>query len=358
MKWVTREKARVDRIACPWLITRFIDKNPTFLFVPANQVMTVAEREGAIPYDVPGVELGHVGDRCSFDAFLGKHKLEDPALRALALIVRGADTDARQLTPESAGLYALATGFQAIAKDDHDDMAFTSNRGENTIGIFSPSGQEAVAKVNVGVGPNGLAYGADQRLLLAANVGDPSRQGSFTVSLVDVSTRAVIATIPVAGRTRWTVFDGESGRFYVNIADPPQIAVVDSADPARVADSFPMPAMGPHGLNLDPATRRLFCACDGKVLLVVDSRSGAVLSEHAISGVPDVVFRNAALEHLYVAIGDPGVIDVFETETLRRLESGPTERGAHTIGFDAARNTVYAFLPDTHRAAVYLDQPG
>ena len=123
MKWVTREKARVDRIACPWLIARFIDKSPTFLFVPADQVMAVAEREGAIPYDVPGVELGHVGDRCSFDAFLEKHKLGDPALRALALIVRGADTDARQLTPESAGLYALATGFQATANDDHDNMA-------------------------------------------------------------------------------------------------------------------------------------------------------------------------------------------------------------------------------------------
>ena len=123
MKWVTREKARVDRIACPWLISRFIDKDPVFLFVPANQVMTVAQREGAIPYDVPGVELGHHGDRCSFDAFLEKYTLDDPALHALALIVRGADTSARQLTPESPGLYALATGFQAIAKDDHENMA-------------------------------------------------------------------------------------------------------------------------------------------------------------------------------------------------------------------------------------------
>jgi hypothetical protein len=123
MKWVTRERARVDRIACPWLIARFIDKEPTFLFVPANQVKTVAEREGAIPYDIPGVELGHRGDLCSFDAFLDKYNLEDPALRALAVIVRGADTDARQLTPESAGLYAYATGFQAIAKDDFDNMA-------------------------------------------------------------------------------------------------------------------------------------------------------------------------------------------------------------------------------------------
>jgi len=123
MKWVTREKARVDRIACPWLISRFIDREATFLFVPTSQVTAVAEREGAIPYDVPNVELGHHGEQCSFDAFLSKYKLTDPALRALALIVRGADTDARGLTPESAGLYALATGFQANAQNDHDNMA-------------------------------------------------------------------------------------------------------------------------------------------------------------------------------------------------------------------------------------------
>jgi hypothetical protein len=122
MKWVTRERARVDRIACPWLIARFIDTEPTFLFVPATQVMAVAEREGATPYDVPNVRLGHHGAHCSFDAFLDEYKLEDPALQALALIVRGADTDARTLTPESWGLYAAATGFQAIARDDFDNM--------------------------------------------------------------------------------------------------------------------------------------------------------------------------------------------------------------------------------------------
>ncbi len=123
MKWVTREKARVDRVACPWLITRFIDKEPTFLFVPAAEVLAIAKREDAIPYDVPGVELGHHGDRCSFDAFLEKYKLKDPALLALALIVRGADTDARKLTPESAGLYAVASGFRNITRDDFDNMA-------------------------------------------------------------------------------------------------------------------------------------------------------------------------------------------------------------------------------------------
>jgi len=123
MKWVTRERARVDRIACPWLISRFIDPEAVFLFVPAGDVMQVAQREQGIPYDVPGVELGHHGDQCSFDAFLEKYKLEDPALRALALIVRGADTAHRDLVPESAGLYALATGFQATSKDDFENMA-------------------------------------------------------------------------------------------------------------------------------------------------------------------------------------------------------------------------------------------
>jgi hypothetical protein len=123
MKWVTREKARVDRIACPWLISRFIDRDATFLFVPPEQVMKVAERDGAIPYDVPGVELGHHGERCSFDAFLDKYGLDDPGLRALALVVRGADTEARHLTPESPGLYAAASGFREVTADDFDNMA-------------------------------------------------------------------------------------------------------------------------------------------------------------------------------------------------------------------------------------------
>jgi hypothetical protein len=102
--------------------SRFIDREPIFLFVPANKVLIVAKREGAIPYDLPGVELGHRGDGCSFDAFLEKYRLDDPALAALARIVRGADTGRRDLTPESAGLYALATGFQASSADDFDNM--------------------------------------------------------------------------------------------------------------------------------------------------------------------------------------------------------------------------------------------
>lgn len=123
MKYVTRAHAKVDRIACPWLIKRFIDKDAEFLFVEADKVTETAEREAAIPFDVPNVELGHHGERCSFDAIVQKYGLSDPALLRLAEIVRGADTSNRTLTAESAGLYALASGFHALSparfKDDH-----------------------------------------------------------------------------------------------------------------------------------------------------------------------------------------------------------------------------------------------
>ncbi|HET6894788.1 MAG TPA: chromate resistance protein ChrB domain-containing protein [Candidatus Baltobacteraceae bacterium] len=123
MKYVTRAHAKVDRIACPWLIRRFIDKDAEFLFVQADDVMETAKRESALPFDVPGVELGHHGEFCSFDAVIEKHGITDPALLRLAEIVRGADTANRNITPESAGLFAIASGFHALSpleyKDDH-----------------------------------------------------------------------------------------------------------------------------------------------------------------------------------------------------------------------------------------------
>ncbi len=111
MKWVTRERPKIDRIACPWLIQRFIDPQAEFLYVPANQVLATAVSQSATPYDIPGVEMSHVGELCSFDAFLRKYELSDPALQQLATIVRGADTDRLDLTPQSAGLYALSLGL-------------------------------------------------------------------------------------------------------------------------------------------------------------------------------------------------------------------------------------------------------
>jgi hypothetical protein len=123
VKWVTRERPMVDRIACPWLIKRFVDPEAEFLYVPADQVMATAEREGATPYDVPNVELGHHGDACSFDAIIAKYNLSEPALDRLALIVRGADTPAKDLAPESRGLVAIAEGFRLVYDDDHAQLA-------------------------------------------------------------------------------------------------------------------------------------------------------------------------------------------------------------------------------------------
>ena len=123
MKWITREHVKVDRVACPWLIKKFIDPNAEFHFVAADQVMLEAQRLGATPFDVPGVELGHHGKECSFEAILKTHRLaEDAALRLLAKIVNGADTDNSLWDqPESAGLKAIAEGFRHLNfRDDHE----------------------------------------------------------------------------------------------------------------------------------------------------------------------------------------------------------------------------------------------
>ncbi len=121
MKWITRERPKIDRIACPWLIARFIDETPDFLYVPAADVVRIANESGAIPYDIPGVEMTHVGELCSFDAFLDRYKLGgDPALQQLAGIVRGADTSRLDLTPQSSGLYAISLGLSHVFTDDHE----------------------------------------------------------------------------------------------------------------------------------------------------------------------------------------------------------------------------------------------
>jgi hypothetical protein len=125
MKWVTKEHAKVDRIACPWLIKNFVDRDAEFLFVPADKVMHVAEEQNTTPFDVPNVELGHHVEECSFDVIVKKYSLDkkDPAIAEVAKIVRGADTSNRSLAPQSEGLLVIAYGFSMTTKDDHDNMA-------------------------------------------------------------------------------------------------------------------------------------------------------------------------------------------------------------------------------------------
>ena len=122
MKWITRERPKIDRIACPWLITRFIDPDAEFVFAPPAEVKRLAAELGATPFDVEGVELSHDGPLCSFDALLAKYRLEDPALAELAVIVRGADTARLDLAPQAAGLLAISLGLSHNFQDDHEQL--------------------------------------------------------------------------------------------------------------------------------------------------------------------------------------------------------------------------------------------
>jgi DNA-binding beta-propeller fold protein YncE len=262
------------------------------------------------------------------------------------------DIAARRCVASVTGLPKVAGALVA-----EPGLVFTSNRGENTVGIFPTDEQSHVDTIAVGVRPNGLAYDPRRARLLVAHVGDAGIPGSCTVSVVDVRARKRVTDIRVPGRTRWTVYDPAIDAFHVNIADPPQILVVGADDPIEIRRAVSIPHSGPHGLDIDAPGRRLFCACDAGVLLEVDADDGTIRSTHAIAGVPDVVFFNAALARLYVAIGDPGVIEVFDTAPLRHAERVATEAGAHTLSFDAARNIVCAFLPTSHRAGVYEDHP-
>lgn len=246
-------------------------------------------------------------------------------------------------------------GVAGALVSEADDLMFTSNRGENTVSIFSGKDASDLGKISVGIRPNGLSYDPQSGLLLSAHVGDPNIPNSTTISMIDVRNGRVVSDIQVPGRTRWTIFDPIGSTFYVNIAAPPSIMVVDAANPTQIATRIEIPVVGPHGLDIDSEMGCLFCACDEGKLVAIDVQSRKLMKQEAISGSPDVIFYNSGLKHLYVAIGHPGVIDVFNTQTMERIETIITEPGAHTLAFDSSQNKVYAFLPETHRAAVYKD---
>ncbi len=304
--------------------------------------------------------LEHCGD-ISLPAHAGRGGFDHAAVHRASgrLYVAHTANDALDVIDCRTGKYVHSVtdlpGVAGALVCEEQDLLFTSNRREHTVSIFSAPEARLLGTARVGLGPNGLAYDPRRGHLLAANVGDDAVPGSHTVSLVDVKTRTMAGALPVSGRTRWALFDAETDAFYVNIASPPEIAVIESGHADHVHWRMPIPVAGPHGLDLDTRIRRLFCACDGKTIIGLDLLTGRILAEAPLSGVPDVAFCNEVLGHVYVAIGDPGVIDVFETESLRRLDSVKTEAGAHTIAFDSSTRRVYAFLPESHRAVVYED---
>jgi len=279
--------------------------------------------------------------------------------RSEQLYVAHTANDAVDVIDCSRQKYVSSIGnLQAVAGvliSPERDLAFTSNRGENTVGVFAPGREDSLVKAPVGVRPNGLAFDARRGVLLAANVGDPAMPGSFTLSMVDVVQRRMRAAIPVPGRTRWAIYDARLDRFFVNIADPAQIVTVPGDAPDRVVETYTVPARGPHGLDIDVESGRLFCACDDGQLVAMEATTGRVLGTIALSGAPDVIFLDGGLGRLYVALGEPGVVDVIDIRGMQRLETVATEPGAHTTALDSRTHHLYVFLPGTHRAAVFVD---
>jgi DNA-binding beta-propeller fold protein YncE len=243
-------------------------------------------------------------------------------------------------------------GVAGVLIDSGQDRLFTSDRAAAQVSIYRCSDEELLARVSVGARPNGLAYDPDLGCLLAFNLGEPVGE-NCTASVIDLDTYRVVATISLPGRPRWATYDPETRRVYANIREPAQILVIDP-DAANNERVIAVPADGPHGLWIDGT--KLFCAADGGALVVLDRDTGTVLASIPLPGQPDVLMHDPDLAHMYVAIGEPGVICVVDSSRLQLVETVPTEAGAHTIAVDADDHSVYAFLPNSCGAAAYKDE--
>jgi DNA-binding beta-propeller fold protein YncE len=243
-------------------------------------------------------------------------------------------------------------GVAGILIDSKADRLFTSDRAADRVSVYRCSDELVLGQVGVGAHPNGLAYDPVRGHLFSFNLGQPMGQ-NCTASVVDLARQEVVATISLPGRPRWAAYDVVTDHVFVNIRDPAQILAI-SAEELTVTRVIDVPAEGPHGLWID--NDRLLCAADGSALVALSRDSGTVETVLPLPGVPDVVMHDPQLRHLYIAIGDPGVISVVDTGRMEVIETVATERGAHTLGIDPDHHAVYAFLPTSSGAAVYLDQ--
>jgi DNA-binding beta-propeller fold protein YncE len=242
-------------------------------------------------------------------------------------------------------------GVAGVLVDQDTGLLFTSDREAAQVSVYRCPDETLLTRLTVGAHPNGLAFDPGRSRLYAFNLGEPVGQ-NCTASVADIGEQRVIATIPLPGRPRWAAYDPATDHVYVNIRDPARILAI-SAGALTITRAVDVPAAGPHGLWIDG--ERLFCAADGKALVVLHRDTGTVEAVLPLPGSPDVVMHDPARAHLYVAIGDPGVICVADTGRLEVLETVPSGPGSHTIGIDPLTHTVYAFLPASCGAAVYTD---
>jgi len=243
-------------------------------------------------------------------------------------------------------------GVAGVLIDAGRDLLFTSDRATSQACIYRCSSEELLARVDVGAHPNALALDPARQRLFSFNLGDPVGE-NCTASVISLDPPYAIVTVALPGRPRWAVFDLASDKVFANIRDPAQVIAIGAGSLA-IEQAMAVPAAGPHGLWVDGD--RLFCAADGGALVVLHRDTGAVQATLPLPGAPDVIMHDPGLDHLYIAIGEPGVICVADTRSLEIIETVATESGAHTLGIDPQRHTVYAFLPASQGAAVYLDQ--
>jgi DNA-binding beta-propeller fold protein YncE len=229
------------------------------------------------------------------------------------------------------------------------DLVFAAARGAGTVVVIRASTGRAFEVFTVGPRPNGLAWDPDHQQLLVADVQDN------TARLFEPSrdpAHAVLATVTLPGRPRWAAYDRGTQRFLVNVREPACVVVLAAQTAAAVAQ-WPVSSSGPHGMDLDLVGGRAFVACDGGAVVTLDLANGQELAQVPIAGGPDAIWYTPRRQRLYVAIGDPGMVEVVDTQAMVIIQQVETERGAHTTAFDAARQRLFVFLPDSCRAAVY-----
>jgi len=229
-----------------------------------------------------------------------------------------------------------------------EGLVFAAARAGGRVLVIDAASLAAVSEIQTGPRPNGLAWNARSRTLLAADVED------FRARLHRLDGGGPAGEVELPGRPRWCVYDEAEDRFLVNIREPACVAVV-AGEPPRIVDRWPVSSAGPHGLDVDAGRRVAFVSCDGGAVAALDLSTGRESASVEIAGPPDATWFNAERRLLYVAVGRPGVVDVIDTEAMQRCEQVATEEGAHTTAFDRVRQRLAVFLPGTCRVAVYQE---
>jgi len=231
------------------------------------------------------------------------------------------------------------------------NLVFAAARGTGKVLVIDPNSCITIREIELGTKPNGLAWDTHRKQLLVADVGDSKAR------LIDPSCGDILSTVSLPGRPRWCIYDGSTDCFLVNIRDPACVAILTAKSPMLQTALLPVPSSGPHGLDIDEESGLVFVACDGRVVVELNTKNRSNEARLvSVAGEPDVIWHNSSRHRLYCAIAKPGVIDVIDTKTMALTEEVHTEEGAHTLAFDNVRQRLYVFLPKSCRAAIYEEQ--